>query len=235
MTEEEWQGATDATPMLEYLLGKVSERKLRLYSCGCCRMVWDRLVDRRSRDAVAYAEAFADGEGTVEELWNHEYWAEGVGYGFDMKEERYRRERNGVIQGWLPEGDSTEIDGVITATGARISFSTARNASAAVEYASRLTNDFSTHVDPTILCMTILRDIFGNPFRPVVADPAWLTPTIVSFADAIYADRAFDRLPILADALEEAGCTNADILLHCRQPGEHVHGCWVVDLMLGKE
>ena len=66
-------------------------------------------------------------------------------------------------------------------------------------------------------------------------DPAWLTPTVQSIAAAIYQDRAFDRLPILADALEEAGCTNADVLLHCRQPGEHVRGCWVVDLLLGKE
>ena len=80
----------------------------------------------------------------------------------------------------------------------------------------------------------LFRDIFGNPFRPVAADPAWLTPTVQSIAAAIYEDRAFDRLPILADALEEAGCTNADVLLHCRQPAEHVRGCWVVDLMLGK-
>ncbi len=67
-----------------------------------------------------------------------------------------------------------------------------------------------------------------------ILDPAWLTPTVVSLADALYRDRAFDRLPILADALEEAGCTNADVLLHCRQPAEHVRGCWVVDLVLGK-
>ena len=64
---------------------------------------------------------------------------------------------------------------------------------------------------------------------------AWLTATVRSIAAAIDRDRAFDRLPILADALEEAGCTNADVLLHCRQPGEHVRGCWVVDLVLGKE
>ncbi len=80
-----------------------------------------------------------------------------------------------------------------------------------------------------------IRDVFGNPFRPVVADPAWLTPTTVAIATAIYADRAFDRMPILADALEEAGCVNADVLLHCRGGGPHVRGCWVVDLLLGKE
>jgi len=65
--------------------------------------------------------------------------------------------------------------------------------------------------------------------------PAWLTSTVTSLAQSIYQERAFDRLPILADALEDSGCTNPDILNHCRQPGEHVRGCWVVDLLLGKE
>jgi hypothetical protein len=81
----------------------------------------------------------------------------------------------------------------------------------------------------------ILRDIFGNPFRPTVADPEWLSPTVQSIAASIYKGRAFDRLPVLADAFEEAGCTNADVLLHCRKPAEHVRGCWVVDLVLGKQ
>ncbi len=71
-------------------------------------------------------------------------------------------------------------------------------------------------------------------YRLSLLDPAWLSPTVQSISLSIYRDRAFDRLPILADALEEAGCTNADVLLHCRQPGEHVRGCWVVDLVLGK-
>jgi hypothetical protein len=69
----------------------------------------------------------------------------------------------------------------------------------------------------------------------VTVDPTWLTSTVVSLATAIYGDRAFDRLPILADALEDAGCDNADIFNHCRQPGEHIRGCFVVDLLLGKK
>ena len=76
--------------------------------------------------------------------------------------------------------------------------------------------------------------IFGNPFRPATADPAWLTSTAVALAAGIYEDRAFDRLPILADSLEDAGCTNADILTHLRGPGPHVRGCWALDLVLGK-
>jgi hypothetical protein len=84
----------------------------------------------------------------------------------------------------------------------------------------------------------LLRDIVGNPFRPVGIDPLWLSwrdGTIPKIAQTIYEERAFDRLPILADALVDAGCTNEDILKHCREAGEHVRGCWVVDLLTGDE
>jgi hypothetical protein len=80
----------------------------------------------------------------------------------------------------------------------------------------------------------ILREIFGNPFYSATVDPAWLTPTVVGLAQVIYDQRAFARMPELAEALEKEGCTNHDMLQHCRQRGEHVHGCWVVDLILGK-
>jgi hypothetical protein len=86
--------------------------------------------------------------------------------------------------------------------------------------------------------VALLRDIVGLLlFRPVTIAPAWATwndATVVKLAQGIYDDRAFDRLPILADALDEAGCDNTDILAHCRRPGPHVRGCWVVDLLLGK-
>jgi hypothetical protein len=81
----------------------------------------------------------------------------------------------------------------------------------------------------------ILRDIFGNPFRPVTFSPAWQTDTVVSLARQMYESRDFSAMPILADALQGAGCDNADILDHCRGPGPHVRGCWVLDLVLGKE
>ncbi len=79
-----------------------------------------------------------------------------------------------------------------------------------------------------------MHDIFGHPFRPVVFEPRWRSETAVALATGIYDERAFDRLPILADALEEAGCDNADVLTHCRGPGPHARGCWVVDGVLGK-
>ena len=83
----------------------------------------------------------------------------------------------------------------------------------------------------------VLRCLFGNPFRPfaIGLGPAWRTPQVIAIAQAIYDDRAFYDLPILADALEDAGCTDAAILDHCRSPGPHVRGCWVVDLLTGRE
>jgi hypothetical protein len=81
----------------------------------------------------------------------------------------------------------------------------------------------------------LIRDIFGNPFRPVTLNPNWLSPTVQNLAMSIYTEREFDRMPILADALEDAGCTNDDILDHCRTGQDHVRGCWVLDLVLGKE
>ena len=83
--------------------------------------------------------------------------------------------------------------------------------------------------------VALARDIFGNPFRPVAFDPAWRTDTAVSLARVMYDTRDFAAMPILAHALQDAGCEHADILDHCRDPdGTHVRGCWVVDLVLGK-
>ncbi len=81
----------------------------------------------------------------------------------------------------------------------------------------------------------LVRDIFGNPFRSVGIELEWLTDTVLALARGIYADRAFDRMPILADALQDAGCDDEDILGHCREPREHARGCWVVDLLLSKK
>ena len=85
--------------------------------------------------------------------------------------------------------------------------------------------------------MAVVRDVFGNPFRPARVDPAWLAwegGTVRKLAEGVYQDQGFDRLPVLADALEEAGCAVRTLLDHCRGPGPHVRGCWAVDLILGR-
>jgi hypothetical protein len=81
----------------------------------------------------------------------------------------------------------------------------------------------------------LLREIFGNPFRPVAFSPDWRTDTVMALAAQMYESREFSAMPILADALEDTGCSNKTILEHCRGPGPHVRGCWVVDLVLGQE
>ena len=81
----------------------------------------------------------------------------------------------------------------------------------------------------------LLRDIFGNPFRPVAFSPEWRTSTAVALAQQMYDSRDFALMPILGDALEDAGCDSGDILAHCRGAELHVRGCWIVDLVLGKE
>ncbi len=80
-----------------------------------------------------------------------------------------------------------------------------------------------------------VRDIFGNPFRPITFDPAWRTPEVVALASEIYEQQSFDRMPSLSDALEGTGCRDDEVLSHCRMPTGHVRGCWVIDAILGLE
>jgi len=82
---------------------------------------------------------------------------------------------------------------------------------------------------------SLVRDIFGNPFRPITFLPAWRSDTVVQLAKQMYESREFRAMPILADALQDAGCDSDDMLSHCRAPGAHVRGCGVVDQVLGKE
>jgi hypothetical protein len=100
-------------------------------------------------------------------------------------------------------------------------------------------NVVQAHLASSDEITSLLRDILGPIlFHPVTISTvvlAWNGGTIPKLAQAIYAERAFERLPVLADALEDAGCTDADILGHCRGPVPHVRGCWVVDFLLGKE
>lgn len=88
--------------------------------------------------------------------------------------------------------------------------------------------------DERCVQVALLRDIFSNPFHPIAFSPEWRTSTAVAIAQQMYESRDFSAMPILADAIQDAGCDNADILDHCCGAGPHVRGCWVVDLVLGK-
>lgn len=103
----------------------------------------------------------------------------------------------------------------------------------AVLWDAFLYEDMTPNGDGDEVAASIFRDISGNPFRPVSISPNWLVPNVISLARTIYDGRDFTDLPILAAALEAAGCDSADILTHCRSEKPHVRGCWVVDLILG--
>jgi hypothetical protein len=104
-------------------------------------------------------------------------------------------------------------------------------------WAVLLTHPNSAAVNETLpraVAAPLLRELIGNPFRPVTLSPEWLTSTVTAVARGMYDTRDFSPMPILADALQDAGCEHPYILSHCRGPGPHVWGCWVVDLVLGK-
>jgi len=216
MTEQESLAGTAPGIMVNYLRDRGSERKLRLFACACCHLVWDLLTDWRSRHAVESAERFADNTVGVEDLFTARAPAEQAIW--TLTNAAARNAARAAV-------DTTRCAGLLSGTA----WYAAMNAS------NVLTRDPDlqrTHV-------ALLHCIFGNPFRPSpVLAPAvlkWEQGGIHRIAQASYDERRFEDLPILADALEDSGCDNADVLSHCRGPGPHARGCWVVDLILEKQ
>jgi hypothetical protein len=225
MTEADWLTATDPERMLDYHRGKVSDRKLRLFAVACCRAVWHCLTDPRSRRAVEVSEAFTEGLASDDELRYAGWKAEGAYYAQLVRRDQFRQEQRLIALGVVHPDDTAFVSDELTQW---------INSARAAEHAANDPDEFLTEVSPNLLRPELVLDLFGNPFRPVTFDPRWRSESVVALATGIYADRAFDRMPILADALEEAGCDSADALNHCRGPGPHARGCWVVDLVLGK-
>jgi hypothetical protein len=233
MTEDQWIACQKVDDCL-WFLGhgrKVAKsprgrRKLRLFACACCRQVWDLIQDEDARRLVELAEGWADGTLDQGELDRTRGAAEAA-------YQRASLASRGCGSMELPRRLAAALQAVLNIVkpecreSARVGSGLARCAVGGMSG----NPVWDAHEAAQL---AVLRDIFGNPFRPVVADPSWLTSTVVSLAEGIYADRAFDRLPILADALQDAGCDGAEVLDHCRGLGPHVRGCWVIDLLLGK-
>jgi hypothetical protein len=230
MTEAEWDACADPTPMLEVLRGRASDRKLRLFAAACCRAAWQVFTDERSRAAVEACERFADGLASADAL--RAAWE-----GADKAEDDAiagGRQRVGV-------NVAIAVKAALRATvGTAEALLIGRAAAVAAAWAVP-TDDRAAQLAELNAGLArsgrLLRDLFGNPFRPAALDPAWLAwngGAVRKMAESIYEERRFADLPVLADALEDAGCADAAVLAHCRGPGEHVRGCWVVDLLLGK-
>jgi hypothetical protein len=202
MTETEWLACADPIRMLEFLRGKASKRKLRLFACAWGFEVWSRMSDQRSQNALLTAEQFADGLcdlGTLRAACD------------DAWEARRKADTWATQAALTASYDGYDIDRAIS----QVNYEMVR-----VRREGGLPER--------------LRCLFGNPFRPVLTNRDWATSTVVALASQMYESRDFSAMPILSDALQDAGCDNADILDHCRNPGPHCRGCWVVDLVLGK-
>jgi hypothetical protein len=228
MTEEEWLACSDPRPMLEFLRDKASDRKLRLFACACCRRIWSFIVGDKGRRAVEAAEEYADQACSSERL-KKEWDAEGVtavGHAIDGA--------TAMNAEWGAAWAARNMVEAVTDRNLLILLPPSSGDIRAWATARLERKQSSEHTVRTIQA-THLRDIFGNPYRPVTFDPSWRTLSVVRLAQTIYDERSFDKMPDLGDALERSGCHNEALLNHCREPGEHVRGCWVVDLALGKE
>ena len=246
MTEQEWLACTDPVSLLDHLDRPQGDRKLFLFALACCRAIWPLLPQAEMRHGVEVAERFAEGKATADDLDAADWRLEGalyggVGYYANRPEVKPPQE----MARWVEDLQALPTEQLVAmAWGGHEDLPT--------DFLGLLKDagHFADHVlvmnscephSPTLawysrfLNPLLLRDIFGNPFRPVTTvNPAWRTATVVSLAQAIYEKRAFERLPILGDALEDAGCDDADLLAHCRGSGPHVRGCWALVLLLQK-
>ncbi len=223
ITEEEWLTSESHMLLTYFVAERMSVRKLRLADVAQCRRIEQHFVDAHSWYVLRVCEAHADG----------------LASDADLVEARSRAEA--AYQAILPHSNE-RLDEFIAALQLVLATDTGPRLRMNVDMIdiALFAPETPGLVSPerraaNIAEAELARDIFGNPFRPVAFDPSWRTETVVALASAIYAERAFDRLPILADALEEAGCDHPDVLSHCRGLGPHARGCWVVDGVLGKE
>jgi len=213
------------------LHGTVSDRKARLFAVACCYTYQHLIIDQRCRKAVEVSERFADGLATKRQLAQARTKLNAKTRGQIREQIR----RTAIADG------RTGQDAEECAANWALAWDLARDCAIADAWNAAAHCYFTADIGggPGAAVKShlseFLRDIVGNPFRGVKLDPSWLTANVVDLANTIYEERAFDRLPILADALMDAGCADETILKHCRSKGPHVRGCWVVDLILGKQ
>ena len=223
MTEAEWLVCTKPVSMLRLLGPRMTARKGRLLACACYReRGWDQGCEPPYRNAVAVAEKYADGLADNIALFASKPRLESA---------RGGEPRFGPGARWPMPEDETTIVIYWRNLAARDLTSEQMGL---VENGAVYAAGMEAGREPRREHARFVRCVFGNPFRPTTLEHSWLTSTVLTLASGIYAERAFDRLPILADALQDAGCENIDILSHCRSEGPHVRGCWVVDLLLDK-
>jgi hypothetical protein len=223
--EAEWLACTDPAPLLIFLRGKVSDRKLRLFAVACCRRLWHLLEDERSRTLVELCEAQAHGPVNRAEL----------ALAFRGNYE--------VLAALHPRTARAMAVRAVTAGCGGAAWAAAWNVVSDARLALHLASG-EGEADESQVQAALLRDIIRNPFRPLLVDPAWLRwkgGTVRLLAEAAYQVRRLPEgtlrpghLAILADALEESGCAEPELAAHLRAPGPHVRGCWAVDALTAR-
>jgi hypothetical protein len=254
MTEAEWLACGDPGAMLNSARERMGGRKSRLLAAACCRRIEHLILkSKRAYRGVVMAERLADGSPVEEDVRDYRdrlaneafLWIDGP---------RPEREPNYMYNAieaaacaiaeldMAPLSPDTPLQnftlGAMLGDMCSLSSSLECSAHAVAHWSRRNDHD---PVKRSLIDkeraeqVKLAHDILGNPFRPVTFSPEWRTDTVVSLARQMYEPRDFSAMPILADALQDTGCDSEDILTHCRGPGPHVRGCWVVDLVLGKE
>ncbi|VTR93252.1 Uncharacterized protein OS=Sorangium cellulosum (strain So ce56) GN=sce5710 PE=4 SV=1 [Gemmata massiliana] len=236
MTEAEWLASEDIEAMFGVVRARSKRRRSRLFAVACCRAIDPALPDPRSQRAISIAELHADGSATDAELASVMLGAHEVVLArasdpavieaAASASEGLTRKAAGMRQWSYRMGMERAAECVAVPHPYR----------AAVQVGELVRSRLFHFQGPDRGAQaSILRDIFGHIFRPVAFSPSWRTSVAVALAAQMYESRDFGAMPILADALQDAGCDSADVLDHCRGEGPHVRGCWVVDLVLGKE
>jgi hypothetical protein len=242
MTEQEWLNCTEPQRMLDFLRGKASDRRLRLFACACCRRVWYLLTEGRGRTAVEIAERYLATDNAYPVPDNH------------LVILRCENESENLMASATTAAEEARASAAfaalkcLTFTGeAAAEYCSAHVVSAVFHAASAASaaSAAAARVAERGQQARLLHELFGNPFCPISMDPHWFDwndATIVRLAQAAHDERILPagtldntRLLILADALEEAGCTDEQILTHLRGASEHYRGCWVLDALLGRK
>ncbi|MEO2090623.1 MAG: hypothetical protein ABGY75_14150 [Gemmataceae bacterium] len=227
MTEAEWLAAEFFPPMLDHIYERATTRQYLLLGVAFCRRIWERIPFDDCREVVEATERLADhphvneDDGTV--ATDVAMLSAGLFEGYHREQDVGEHTRGAYLAAMACGGIWYDATASIHSIAESAAIAVAGDNEGPEWEAERQSQ------------VKLLQELFGNPFRPVAFDPASRSETAVALAAGIYAERAFDRLPILADALEEAGCDHADVLAHCRGPGPHARGCWVVDRVLGKQ
>jgi hypothetical protein len=256
MTEAEWLACDDPHDMLQFLRGRAGERKLRLFAVACCRRVWDEIPPGVARQAVEAAERAADSlstSGQPEEQQRHllselappTNLLAALGDGTErlrsLQEEaesplemaRWTLDTRWQFPRVVASGAAALRAGIETAIQLRWGDwpDRWRREQVETEWQFRRSDELGAQC-------ALLRCLFGNPFRPLPPLPgtvlAWNDGLVPRLARAIYDDRRWQDLPLLADALLDAGCADERLIEHCRAGGEHARGCFAVDVILGR-